>query len=129
MAKARKKTEISVSAGECGELRGEIAQLREVSRRTAARTVNGILTGTYWEIGRRIVQFEQGGAARAEYGAELLKRLSADLTGRFGRGFSKSNLFQMRGFSFAIADIPGLRQARLGLASLTLGYFLPLLRS
>ncbi|MEX1223413.1 MAG: DUF1016 N-terminal domain-containing protein, partial [Pirellulales bacterium] len=56
------------------------------------------MTATYWEIGRRIVEFEQGGEARAEYGAELLKRLGADLTTQFGRGFSKSNLFQMRGF-------------------------------
>ncbi|MCO6459547.1 MAG: hypothetical protein J5I93_29895 [Pirellulaceae bacterium] len=53
---------------------------------------------TYWEIGRRIVEFEQGGEARAEYGAGLLKRLGKDLTARFGRGFSERNLRQMRAF-------------------------------
>lgn len=56
------------------------------------------MTASYWEIGRRIVEFEQGGAERAGYGEELLKRLSADLTMRFGRGFSERNLEQMRLF-------------------------------
>ncbi len=46
------------------------------------------MTATYWEIGRRIVECEQAGERRAEYGAEVLKRLSADLSERFGRGFS-----------------------------------------
>jgi hypothetical protein len=53
---------------------------------------------TYWEIGRRIVEFEQGGKARAEYGEGLWKRLAANLTAKYGRGFSKSNLASMRGF-------------------------------
>jgi hypothetical protein len=55
-----------------------------------------ILTATYWEIGRQIVEFEQGGKSRAEYGDELLARLAADLTAKHGRGFSRSNLQQMR---------------------------------
>lgn len=76
-----------------------ISELLEESRRTTARTINRILTATYWEIGRRIVEFEQGGEARAEYGTELLKRLSADLTARFRRGFSRVNLQQMRLFA------------------------------
>lgn len=97
MAK-RKKTDLPASAGNYAALVGDIAQLLERSRRTAARTINGILTATYWEVGRRIVEFEQGGAARAEYGAELIKRLAADLTARFGRGFSRVNLQQMRLF-------------------------------
>jgi predicted nuclease of restriction endonuclease-like (RecB) superfamily len=77
---------------------GGISKLLEESRRATARAINGVLTATYWEVGRRIVHFEQGGKARAEYGAELLKRLGEDLTGRFGRGFSKRNLEQMRAF-------------------------------
>jgi len=56
------------------------------------------MTATYWEIGRRIVEFEQRGAKRAEYGAELLETLSADLTRRFGRGFSRPNLQRFREF-------------------------------
>ena len=50
------------------------------------------LTAAYWLIGRRIVEFEQAGSARADYGTELLKRLAADLTNRFGRGFGPVNL-------------------------------------
>ena len=64
----------------------------------SARSVNSILTTTYWEIGRRIIEFEQGGKARAVYGEGLWKRLAADLTAKYGRGFSKSNLGSMRGF-------------------------------
>lgn len=98
MAKRRKKTELSLAPGEYDGLIGGIAELLEQSRRGVARAVNSILTANYWEIGRRIVEFEQGGQARAVYGTELLKRLAADLAARFGRGFSKSNLFQMRAF-------------------------------
>jgi predicted nuclease of restriction endonuclease-like (RecB) superfamily len=81
-----------------GGLLTGISELLEQARRTSARTVNNILTATYWEVGRRIVEFEQRGQARAEYGAELLKRLAADLTTRFGRGFAWRNLFYMRSF-------------------------------
>src|SRR5271165_3876724 len=56
------------------------------------------MTAAYWAVGRRIVEFEQGGAERAQYGARLLERLSADLTNRFGRGFGVINLRQMRRF-------------------------------
>lgn len=75
-----------------------IGDLLEQSRRQAVRTVNSLLTVTYWEIGRRIVEFEQGGEARADYGKELMVRLASDLTAKHGRGFGKSNLFQMRAF-------------------------------
>lgn len=77
---------------------GGIAQLLESARHQAARSVNAILTATYWEIGRRIVEFEQGGKERAGYGEELLVRLAGDLTSRYGRGFSERNLEQMRLF-------------------------------
>lgn len=79
-------------------IRGEIVTLLEAARRTAARSVNALMTASYWEIGRRIVEFEQGGKDRAEYGQALIKRLSADLSSRFGRGFSERNLEQMRLF-------------------------------
>jgi predicted nuclease of restriction endonuclease-like (RecB) superfamily len=77
---------------------GGIAGLLEAARRTSARAVNAVMTTTYWEIGRRIVEFEQKGEARAEYGEELLQRLGCDLTARFGRGFSERNLLKMRTF-------------------------------
>jgi predicted nuclease of restriction endonuclease-like (RecB) superfamily len=56
------------------------------------------MTATYWEIGRCIVESEQGGQARAQYGEALLKQLSQDLTRTHGRGFSRQNLQQMRAF-------------------------------
>lgn len=77
---------------------GDVTALLESARRTSARAVNSVMTATYWEIGRRIVESEQGGKARAEYGEALAKNLSRDLTKRFGRGFSLSNLKSMRSF-------------------------------
>jgi predicted nuclease of restriction endonuclease-like (RecB) superfamily len=56
------------------------------------------MTATYWEVGRRIFEFEQGGKKRAGYGEELVARLAGDLTARFGRGFSLSNLKSARTF-------------------------------
>ena len=76
-----------------------ISDLLEHARRMSARSVNSILTATYWEIGRRIVEFEQGGKARAEYGEELWKRLGADLTAKHGRGLLEVEPgVRMRGF-------------------------------
>lgn len=80
------------------EVHGAIVALLEAARRAAARNVNALMSASYWEIGRRIVESEQGGAVRAGYGEALLKRLSADLTAHFGRGFSQRNLEQMRLF-------------------------------
>ncbi|MEX2175874.1 MAG: PDDEXK nuclease domain-containing protein [Pirellulaceae bacterium] len=80
---------------------GDLSDLLAAARRSSARAVNALMTATYWEIGRRIVEFEQGGAERAEYGTELLKRLSGDLRGRFGRGFGVVNLSQMKRFYLA----------------------------
>jgi len=84
---------------------GGISKVLETARRASARSVNAIMTAAYWEIGRRIVEFEQAGKLRAEYGEELLKRLSRDLTLRYGRGFAKSNLYQMRSFYTAYQHI------------------------
>ncbi len=76
----------------------EVVELLESAHGAAARSVNAIMTATYWEIGRRIVECEQSGQERAEYGTSLIEKLSVDLTNQFGRGFSKSNLAQMRRF-------------------------------
>jgi predicted nuclease of restriction endonuclease-like (RecB) superfamily len=75
-----------------------IAAALDQARRAAVRSINAVMTATYWEVGRRIVVFEQDGAGRAIYGTELLKRLSVQLTSRFGRGFGVVNLAQMRKF-------------------------------
>lgn len=82
-----------------------IVELLDTARKSAARSVNSIMTTTYWEIGRRIVQTEQGGQAKADYGTAVVEKLSEDLTTRFGRGFRRSNLFQMRAFYLAYAQV------------------------
>ena len=79
----------------------DISGLLEQARHSAARYVNAVLTAAYWEIGRRIVEYEQGGQARSEYGEKLLDRLAKDLTAEHGRGFSRSNVAQMRAFYLA----------------------------
>src|SRR5690348_9815354 len=76
-------------------------ELLENAHCTSVRTVNAIMTATYWEIGRRIVEYEQGGKIRAEYGEALLETLAHDLTERFGRGFSYPNLNKFRQFYLA----------------------------
>ena len=76
----------------------QVIELLNAARRASARAVNALMTATYWELGRQIVESEQRGARRAEYGEELILRLSVDLTKRFGRGFSERNLEQMRLF-------------------------------
>lgn len=76
----------------------EIHKLLEASRSQAARSVNAILTATSWEIGRRIVEFDQKGQGRAGYGEVLLEKLSEFLTERLGRGYGISQVRLMRQF-------------------------------
>jgi predicted nuclease of restriction endonuclease-like (RecB) superfamily len=82
---------------------GDLVALIESARRATARSVNAIMTSTYFLVGRAIVEHEQKGASRAAYGARLLERLGADLSERFGRGFSPLNLGAMRLFYLAYA--------------------------
>lgn len=83
------------------DLQTGIVELLEAARASAVRSVNALMTATYWEIGRRIVESEQGGEERAAYGEALIPRLAEDLTRRFGRGFGVVNLSQMRRFHLA----------------------------
>ncbi len=83
----------------------DLASLIEQGRRTAVRYVNTALVTTYWLIGRRIVEYEQGGKKRAQYGEALLKRLSSDLTSRFGKGFTERNIEHMRQFYLSYPEI------------------------
>lgn len=85
-------------------IRAEIVELLKAARSTAARNVNSIMTATYWEIGRRIVEQELKGEARANYGEQLLELLAKDLTRQFGRGFGNINLWRMRAFYRAWSD-------------------------
>jgi predicted nuclease of restriction endonuclease-like (RecB) superfamily len=82
-------------------IRAEIVELLKAARSAVARNVNSIMTATYWEIGRRIVQSEQQGEARAEYGQQLVEQLAKDLSRQFGRGFGNANLWKMRAFYLA----------------------------
>lgn len=68
----------------------------EDGRKTIVASVNNTMVQTYWSIGKHIVDFEQKGHVKAEYGTELFKRLSRDLTERYGKGFSHSNLIYIR---------------------------------
>ena len=85
----------------------DASRIVDVARSAAVRSVNAAMTAAYWMIGQRIVEFEQSGAERAAYGAALLARLATDLTQRFGRGFSRQNIYQMRQFyrSFPLQQI------------------------
>lgn len=74
----------------------DIGQLLTAGREKAAQQVNSILVQTYWEIGQYIVEYEQQGSEKAEYGTHLFDRLSKDLTQAYGKGFGRSNLFYMR---------------------------------
>ena len=84
-----------------GRVRDSVVALLEEARAAAARSVNAAMTVAYWQVGHHIVEEEQHGRERAAYGDELLRRLGHDLTARFGRGFSKRNLYQMRQFRLA----------------------------
>lgn len=91
----RAKTEISrgADAGAYDAVLADVVGLLDEARRTSARAVNAIMTATYWAIGRRLFEEEQGGRTRAGYGEELVEKLSRDLSARFGRGFGRRNLF------------------------------------
>jgi len=79
------------------------------ARRQAYRAVNSAMVQAYWQIGRLIVEEEQNGKARAEYGKAILAELSQRLTAEFGKGFDASNLRYMRMFYQAFPKCDALR--------------------
>jgi len=80
------------------ELLKNITQLMDEGRSNIAQTLSRIMIQTYWEIGKNLVEYEQKGNERAEYGSKLLNQLSKDLKTQFGKGFSQRNIYQMRLF-------------------------------
>jgi len=74
----------------------QVGKTLEGGRGKLVSAVNSIMVQTYWEIGRHIVEFEQNGHEKAEYGSDVLNRLSRDLTEQYGKGFSRGNIFYMR---------------------------------
>lgn len=93
-----KKKPVTTATHELAPLITELRGLIQSARRAAATSVNTLQVLTNFEIGRRILEHEQKGAERAEYGKELLKILSAKLSEEFGNGFSERNLEYMRKF-------------------------------
>ena len=98
MKRIESASALALRSREYDSMLSRVVSLIDDARRVSARTVNALMTATYWSIGRHVVEFELSGKKRAEYGEELLERLAADLTRRFGRGFSRPNLQQMRQF-------------------------------
>jgi len=90
------------------DLLDSIGELLQQARQEAFRQVNSILVRTYWEIGRHIVVYEQKSKEKADYGSELLDRIAADLKKMYGKGFSRSNVFNFRRFYLAYAKIQTL---------------------
>ena len=78
-----------------------IGALLNQARQKAFDQVNYILVQTYWEIGKHIVLYEQHSREKAEYGSRLLDKLSKDLKNRYGKGFSRRNVLNMRTFYLA----------------------------
>lgn len=80
------------------QLLTQIETTYQQGRREAVQAVNQQLVQTYWQLGQNIVEFEQQGEAKAQYGKALIVQLAQDLTLRFGKGFSRTNLVYMRLF-------------------------------
>lgn len=91
-----------------GQLVTGITGLVDEARRVVVRSTSSVIVSTYWEIGRRIVEFEQDGNPRAIYGEELLKRLGRDLARQHGRGFSPTSLYEMRSFYLCHQILPSV---------------------
>jgi len=87
----------------------EIKQLVHSARSKAYQAINAVMVEVYWEIGRRIIEEEQNGNLRAEYGKEVLKKLSAELTSEFGKGFSERTLREFRQFYHCFPDLENWR--------------------
>src|SRR5882724_13227980 len=92
-------------------LLGRITSILDAARGHVVRAVNHATVSAYWHIGREIVEALQQGDERAAYGKALIERLAQQLTGRYGQGFSATNLGYFRQFYLAyrdrIPDLPG----------------------
>ena len=82
----------------------EIKKILKNARQKAYTAVNSAMVEAYWKIGRRIVEEEQRGKERAEYGKEIVKNLSKELTEEFGKGFGERNIRNIRQFYILFSD-------------------------
>lgn len=90
------KQELIIPESEYNKLLSSIDEVWNKAKTNAALAINTQLLDANWQTGRYIVEFEQGGNIRAEYGTQLINRLAKDLTIKRGKGFSRSNLIYMR---------------------------------
>ena len=97
------KNEVTLISNDEEELFEHISSLIEESRKHVAKAVNTAVIYTYYNIGQYIIEYEQSGNYRAEYGKGVLTRLSAKLTNRFGKGWSVETLTKCRKFYYAYA--------------------------
>ena len=97
------------SSHEPNDLYAKVAGLISSARQQVRSAVNQAMVMTYWQIGQLIVEDEQSGKARAEYGKTVLKKMSDRLTQQFGKGFDISNLRYMRRFYLAFPIRDALR--------------------
>ena len=103
----------------------EIKKILKNARQKAYTAVNSVMVEAYWEIGRRIVEEEQNGKERAEYGKEILQNLSKELTEEFGKGYSYRTLREIRQFYLMFSDFEKWRTVS---AKLTWSHFQKVLR-
>lgn len=99
-----------IQTPEYGQLIDNIGSLLQTARTQVATTINNILVKTYWEIGRYIIEYEQNGNERAEYGSNLLNRLATDLKKQYGTGFGRSNIHYMRRLYMAFPKVQTLSE-------------------
>lgn len=92
------KSKAIATTGSLSSFAGRITAIIESARGRVQSVVNQEMVCAYWEIGREIVEEEQLGEKRAEYGKALIENLSKELAGRYGKGFTSSNLLTMRRF-------------------------------
>lgn len=92
------------------KLAGRISGIIETARSRVQSVVDHEMGRAYWEIGREIVEDEQQGEQRAEYGKALIENLARELTARHGKGFDRSNLWNMRGFYLTFPKLDALRR-------------------
>jgi hypothetical protein len=94
------------------DLYRRVAEIIEAARSHVARSVNTAMVQAYWHVGRELVEVEQQGKARADYGARLMADLAKRLSERFGRGMGVATLRRIRRFYGSTSPIPGEPQSQ-----------------
>ena len=92
----KKSNDIEIAANNYDGLVSQISKTYIQGKQNAVTAINSELINTYWKVGEQIIEFEQAGKERAEYGSGLLERLSKDLSLLHNKGFSVSNIQRMR---------------------------------